>query len=60
MKQYEMNREQLVSDILMERQPSKEFVEVTQIAGLVKFLCSRDAEQITGSAISIDGGWTAM
>tara|TARA_Y100000746_G_C15428463_1_gene417471 strand:- start:183 stop:956 length:774 start_codon:yes stop_codon:yes gene_type:complete len=60
MKQYEMSREQLVSDILMERQPSKEFVEVNQIAGLVKFLCSRDAEQITGSAISIDGGWTAM
>ena len=60
MKQYGMSREQLVSDVLMERQPSKEFVEANQIAGLVKFLCTSDADQITGSAISIDGGWTAM
>lgn len=60
MKQYGMSRDQLVTDILMERQPSKEFVEANQIAGLVKFLCTSDADQITGSAISIDGGWTAM
>ena len=60
MKQYSMTKKELVDNILMERQPSKKFVTSEQISGLVQFLCSKDADQITGSAISIDGGWTAL
>ncbi|MCP4327742.1 MAG: 3-hydroxybutyrate dehydrogenase [Alphaproteobacteria bacterium] len=47
-------------DILQEKQPSQQFVTVEQVAGLVVFLCSDAAAQITGVAVPIDGGWTAQ
>jgi 3-hydroxybutyrate dehydrogenase len=43
----------------LDKQPTKQFVTAEQIGGLVAFLCSDSAMQITGSAYSIDGGWTA-
>lgn len=46
--------------LLSEKQPSKEFVTAEQIGALLVFLCSDAAAQITGSAYSIDGGWTAQ
>ncbi len=46
-------------DILREKQPSLQFVTVDQVAGLVLYLCSDAAAQITGIAVPIDGGWTA-
>ncbi len=45
--------------LLEEKQPSKQFVTPEQIGKLVIFLCSDGADQITGSAYSIDGGWVA-
>ncbi|MDD3029345.1 MAG: 3-hydroxybutyrate dehydrogenase [Alphaproteobacteria bacterium] len=45
--------------LLEEKQPSKQFVTPEQIGKLVLFLCSDGADQITGSAYSIDGGWVA-
>ena len=47
-------------DLLAEKQPSKQFVTIDQLAGLVTFLCSDAAAQITGAAIPVDGGWTAQ
>ena len=47
-------------DLLSEKQPSQQFVTIEQIGGLVTFLCSPAADQITGVAIPIDGGWTAQ
>jgi 3-hydroxybutyrate dehydrogenase len=46
--------------LLSEKQPAKEFVKPEQIGELALFLCSDNARLITGSAISIDGGWTAQ
>jgi 3-hydroxybutyrate dehydrogenase len=46
--------------LLMEKQPSGEFVTPEQIGAFVVFLCSESAAQITGAALSIDGGWTAQ
>ena len=46
--------------MLLQRQPSKQFATVEQIGGCVAFLCSPAADQITGTALSIDGGWTAL
>ena len=43
-----------------EKQPSKQFATVEQIAASVAFLASDDAAQITGTTLSIDGGWTAQ
>ncbi len=47
-------------DMLAEKQPSRQFVTVEQLGGLITFLCSEAAEQVTGAAIPIDGGWTAQ
>lgn len=46
--------------ILQEKQPSKSFVEPADIGSMVTFLCSKASAQITGSAFTIDGGWTAQ
>jgi 3-hydroxybutyrate dehydrogenase len=53
------NYDQAKHDLLWEKQPSLQFVKPEHIGELVGFLCSSAAEQITGSAISMDGGWTA-
>ena len=60
MKQYNMTREQVVRDVLLTRQPSKDFATVEQLGGCVAFLCSPAADQITGTTLSVDGGWTAL
>ncbi|MEO0761877.1 MAG: 3-hydroxybutyrate dehydrogenase, partial [Pseudomonadota bacterium] len=60
MAKYDMSREDVVRNVLLERQPSKEFATVEQMGGTVAFLCSDDAAQITGTTISVDGGWTAL
>jgi 3-hydroxybutyrate dehydrogenase len=54
-----MDREAVIRDVILEKQPSKQFATVDQIAGTVAFLCSDAAAQITGTTISVDGGWTA-
>ena len=54
-----LTREQVVDDVLLAAQPTKQFVTVEQVAALALFLCGDDAAQITGSNLSIDGGWTA-
>ena len=60
MKKYDMSREDVVRNVLLERQPSKEFATTEQLGGVAAFLCSAAADQITGTTISVDGGWTAL
>ncbi len=60
MKTHGMTREQVIRDVMLVRQPSKNFVTVEQVAGTAVFLCSDAAAQITGTTISVDGGWTAL
>lgn len=60
MAKYNMSREDVVEKILLERQPSKQFASVEQVGGTTVFLCSEAASQITGTTISVDGGWTAL
>lgn len=54
-----MTKDQVINDVLLAAQPTKEFVTVEQVASLALFLCSDDAAQITGANLCIDGGWTA-
>jgi 3-hydroxybutyrate dehydrogenase len=60
MKARHMTREQVINEVMLERQPTKQFATVDQIAGVAVFLCSDAASQITGANISVDGGWTAQ
>ncbi len=57
---YDMTEEEAVQKVILERQPSKDFATVEQIGGTAVFLCSSAADQITGTTISVDGGWTAL
>jgi 3-hydroxybutyrate dehydrogenase len=59
MKARGLTKEQVIHDVLLEAQPTKEFVTVDQVASLALYLCSDAAAQITGANLSIDGGWTA-
>jgi 3-hydroxybutyrate dehydrogenase len=54
-----MTREQVINDVILAAQPTRQFVTTEQIAGLASYLCTEAAAQITGANISIDGGWTA-
>ncbi len=60
MKEYDMSREDVVKNVMLTRQPSKEFATVEQMGGTTVYLCSDAAAQITGATISVDGGWTAL
>jgi len=52
--------EQAKTQLLAEKQPSKEFATPEQIGALAVFLCSEAAAQIRGAALPVDGGWTAQ
>jgi 3-hydroxybutyrate dehydrogenase len=54
-----MTREQVITDVLLEPQPTRQFVTPEQVAALAVFLASPDASAITGAILPIDGGWTA-
>ncbi len=55
-----ITEEQVKRDVLLAAQPTKQFVTVEQIAGVSVFLCSDAAASITGTAIAVEGGWTAQ
>ncbi|MGD0722450.1 MAG: 3-hydroxybutyrate dehydrogenase [Roseiarcus sp.] len=59
MKARGLTREQVINDVILAAQPTKQFVAADQVAALAVYLCSDAAAQITGANLSIDGGWTA-
>jgi 3-hydroxybutyrate dehydrogenase len=54
-----ISEDAVMRDVLLAAQPTRQFVEVSQIAALTAFLCTDSAASITGSILPIDGGWTA-
>ncbi|WOJ90196.1 3-hydroxybutyrate dehydrogenase [Methylocapsa polymorpha] len=54
-----LTREQVINDVILAAQPTKQFVTADQVASLAVYLSTDAAAQITGANISIDGGWTA-
>jgi 3-hydroxybutyrate dehydrogenase len=59
MKTRGLTREQVINDVLLDAQPTKQFVTPEQVASLALYLCRDEAAQITGANLSMDGGWTA-
>ena len=59
MKARNMTKDQVINDVLLHAQPTKQFVTVDQVAALCVYLCSDAAMNVTGANLAIDGGWTA-
>ena len=59
MKARGLTREQVMHDVLLAAQPTKQFVQPEQVAALALFLCRDEAASITGANYAMDGGWTA-
>lgn len=55
-----MSEEDVIQEVILEAQPTKQFVTVEQIAQLSVFLCSDAAASITGTMLPMDGGWTVQ
>ena len=60
MKAHKMDRDTVIRDVMLQRQPSRQFATTAQIGGTAVYLCSPHADQVTGTTISVDGGWTAL
>lgn len=54
-----ISEEEVVRDVMLAAQPSKKMITIEQVADLAVYLCSDSAAGITGSVLSIDGGWVA-
>ncbi|WP_158811648.1 3-hydroxybutyrate dehydrogenase [Beijerinckia sp. L45] len=54
-----LTREQVINDVLLAAQPTKQFVTVDEVAAFAIFLSGDMAKNITGAILPIDGGWTA-
>ncbi|MEM8696828.1 MAG: 3-hydroxybutyrate dehydrogenase [Pseudomonadota bacterium] len=55
-----LTREEVIDDVLLAAQPTKEFVTPEQVASFALYLCRDEAASITGANLSMDGGWTAQ
>ena len=52
-------RERVIAEVILKPQPTGRFVEIDEVAAMAVFLCSEAGKSITGTALSMDGGWTA-
>jgi len=58
-KAHNIDRDQVIRDVLLHQQPNKTFAQAAEIGALATFLCGDLAASITGAALAVDGGWTA-
>ena len=58
-KSHGIDREAVIRDVFLKNQPTRKFAQTSEIGALTAFLCSDAAQSITGTALPVDGGWTA-
>ncbi|MDH6573617.1 3-hydroxybutyrate dehydrogenase [Streptomyces sp. SAI-117] len=56
---HDLNADQVLSDVLLTRSAVKRLIEPSEVAGAVAFLCSPEAMSVTGTQLTLDGGWSA-
>jgi 3-hydroxybutyrate dehydrogenase len=54
-----MTRQQVIDEVMLVRQPTRKFVQPTDIGAMAVFLCRDEANNMNGANVSMDGGWTA-
>jgi 3-hydroxybutyrate dehydrogenase len=55
-----ISEEEVINNVMLGPQATKKFVEISEVADLVLFLCKESSSSITGASLSIDGGWTSQ
>jgi 3-hydroxybutyrate dehydrogenase len=60
MKAHQLSREEVIQKVMLSKQAIKSFIAVESIVQMASFLISDEAATITGTAIPVDGGWTAQ
>ena len=59
-KSHGISRDRVIKEVLLAKQPTKTFARTNEIGALAVFLASDAAQSITGTALPVDGGWTAQ
>jgi len=59
-KTHRISEEEVISKVMLVKQPVKQFVKVEDIGALCVFLCTDAGNLITGTALPVDGGWNAQ
>ncbi len=54
-----ISEEAVMRDVILAAQPTKRFVTVDQLAGMLLYLCADAGASVNGAILSVDGGWTA-
>ncbi len=55
-----ISEEDVIKKVMLLNQPTKKFVEIEEVVEAVVYLCSDNAASVTGTSLSIDGGWVAQ
>ena len=55
-----ISEDQVMRDVILAAQPTKAFVTFEQLSGLLLYLVSDAGASVNGTALSVDGGWTAQ
>lgn len=59
-KTHALPRDRVIAEIMLKPMPKRQFISIEELAGVVEFLLSDAARNITGQCLTIDGGWTAQ
>lgn len=54
-----ISEDEVIIEIMLSKAAVKRMIEPSELGEFVKFLCSDSAASISGSCLTMDGGWTA-